>query len=148
MFFNLPRKLDGTMFTSRITTLMQNEADRQAFGVRLKELRKQKRWTQKELAAKIGIQLSQLNKYEAGMHVPPVDKLILLAELFGTTTDYLLTGVITDARPLQNLRLLERFRALESFSVEDQDAIIKLLDAMIVKNQMEDALAARKRVSR
>ena len=115
---------------------MWNEAERKAFGERLKALRKRKHWTQKELAAKISLQLSQLNKYEAGMHVPPADKLVDLAGLLDTTTDYLLTGSTSEAAPLQNRKLLERLRVLESFTPEDQDTVIKLIDAMIVKHQV------------
>ncbi len=43
-------------------------------------------------------------------------------------------------RSLYNLRLLERFRALKDFEAEDQDAVIKLIDAMIVKNKVEGAI--------
>ena len=35
---------------------------------------------------------------ESGMHVPPADKLLQLAELFTTTTDYLLTGGLRSDR--------------------------------------------------
>ena len=56
------------------------------------------------------------------------------------TLDYLLTGSSSDDRPLHNLRLLERFRALEQFNAEDQEAVIKLIDAMIVKNKVEVAI--------
>ena len=119
---------------------MQSEASCKAFGKRLKDLRNQQRWTQKEVAAKIGLQISQLNKYECGMHVPPADKLVQLAEIFNTTTDYLLTGSVTDAQPINNVRLLERFRALEGFNLKDQDTVLKLIDAMIVKHRVEGAV--------
>jgi len=69
-----------------------------------------------------------------------MEKLIKLAEIFDITVDYLLTGDWTEQRPLHNLRLLERFRALEDFEAEDQEALIKLIDAMIVKNKVEGAI--------
>ena len=119
---------------------MQNDNIRKDFGRRLKQLRKQKKWSQKELASELNAKLSILNKYECGLHIPPAEKLIQLAEIFNTTVDYLLTGNQTDARPLHNLRLLERFRALESFKPDDQEAIIKLIDALIVKNQVEGVI--------
>ncbi|MBP1039329.1 helix-turn-helix transcriptional regulator, partial [Serratia fonticola] len=50
-----------------IDEIMQTEEQRRAFGQRLKELRNQQRKTQKEVAALIGLQLSQYNKYESGM---------------------------------------------------------------------------------
>lgn len=123
-----------------MVVIMQSEEQRRAFGKRLKELRNKQRWTQKEVAAKIGLQLSQFNKYELGMHIPPADKLIQLSELFSTTTDYLLTGAITDAQPITNTRLLERFRALTQCQPDEQETVIRLIDAMIVKNRVESAI--------
>jgi transcriptional regulator with XRE-family HTH domain len=119
---------------------MTIEKIRKNFGKRLKELRKQKKWTQKELAAMINAQFPQLNKYECGLNFPPVDKLIKLAEVFDTTVDYLLAGNHAEQNSLHNLRLLERFQELEEFSNEDQEAVIKLIDAMIVKNKVEGAI--------
>jgi transcriptional regulator with XRE-family HTH domain len=123
-----------------LTIVMKDEEIRKAFGRRVKELRKQKKWTQKELADKLDVRFSQLNKYECGLHVPPVDKIIQLAELFDTTVDFLLTGNRTDERPLHNVRLVERLRALEDFNTDDQEAVIKLIDAMIVKHRVEGAV--------
>jgi transcriptional regulator with XRE-family HTH domain len=119
---------------------MQSEEQRKAFGMRLKEFRNQRRWTQKEVAARIGLKLSQFNKYEAGMHMPPADKLLQLAEMFGTTTDYLLTGAVSDLRPISNVRLMERFQALAQCQPEEQEAVIRLIDAVIVKNRVETAM--------
>jgi transcriptional regulator with XRE-family HTH domain len=113
---------------------------RKSFGVRIKELRKNKKWTQKELANKLDVRFPQLNKYECGLHSPPMDKLVKMSEVFDTTIDYLLTGNRAEDRPLHNLRLMERFQALEDFSREDQETVIKLIDAMIVKNKVEGAI--------
>jgi len=120
--------------------MMKNENVLQGLGKRLKELRKQKRWAQKELAQKVGIHFQLLNKYEGGLHAPPLDKLILMADSLTTTVDFLLTGEESEEQPLYNHRLLERFRALERFESDDQEAVIKLIDAMIVKNRVEGAL--------
>lgn len=119
---------------------MEREEILKAFGARLKELRKQKDWTQKELAGKVGIRFSQLNKYESGLHAPPPEKLIELAEVLGTTVDFLLTGDRTETVPLHSTRLLDRFRALEGFQADDQEAVIRLLDAMILKHKVQGAL--------
>ncbi len=59
--------------------------------------------------------------------------------------DYLLTGNRTDERPLHNLRLLERFRELENVNAGDQDAVIRLIDAMIVKDKVEGAIKPRQK---
>ncbi len=120
--------------------IMVTDQLRKNFGIRIKELRKNRKWTQKELANKIDVRFPQLNKYECGLHTPPMDKLVKLSEVFDTTIDYLLTGDRTEERPLHNLRLLERLQELEEFASEDQETVIKLIDAMIVKNKVEGAI--------
>jgi transcriptional regulator with XRE-family HTH domain len=121
--------------------IMADQDVRKSFGKRLKELRKQKRWTQKELAAMAHIGFSQFNKYECGLHIPPAEKLIELARLLDTSVDYLLSGQAPQDCSLHNTRLIKRFRELEQFDAEDQEAVIKLIDAMIIKNKVEGAIS-------
>jgi len=121
---------------------MQNEDFRKAFGARLKDLRKQKRWSQKELAAKVDIRFQQLNKYESGLNLPPAEMLIKLADALATTVDYLLTGNPAEEMPLGNARLFRRFQAVEGFDNEDQEAIIRLIDGMIAKHKMQTTLTS------
>ena len=119
---------------------MQTPEFRKAFGARLKEQRKLKHWSQKELAAKVGIRFQQLNKYESGLNVPPPEMLIALAEALDSTVDFLLTGQETEGQALHNKRLLTRFRAVETFEADDQETVISLIDAMIAKHAMKTAL--------
>lgn len=121
--------------------IMADQDIRKAFGKRLKELRKQKRWTQKELAAMADIGFSQFNKYECGLHIPPAEKLIELARLLDTSLDYLLSGQTAQDCSLHSTRLIKRFQELEQFDAEDQEAVIKLIDAMIVKNKVQGAIS-------
>ena len=123
-----------------VEQIMQDSSIRQAFGVRVKELRKEKGWTQKQLGNKIGVTYAQLNKYEGGTNAPPLDKLMLLASALETTADYLITGNLSENMPIYNTRLIQRFQELEGFSQEDQETVIKLIDAMIVKRRVEGAV--------
>lgn len=120
---------------------MKDEAMRKAVGSKLKALRKQKRMTQKELAAALDIGISQLNKYESGMHMPPIKKLIQLSSIFDITLDYLVKGKETDISELHNNKFIKRFREIEHFDVEEQDAVLKILDAMIMKNKMAGVMS-------
>ena len=119
---------------------MQNKVFRKALGSRLKQLRKQKRWSQKELAGKVDLRFQQLNKYESGLNIPPAEMLVRLADALGTSVDYLLTGNPMEDSPLASSRLFQRFKTLEGMSPSDQEAIITLIDAVIVKHKMEGAL--------
>lgn len=126
---------------SLVMRVIQDQDLRRALGARIKELRKQQGWTQKELALKLGLQFSHLNKYEGGLHAPPLEKLVQLAEVFNTTVDFLITGQRNDDLPVHDRRLLDRLQALEAFKAEDQETVIRLLDAMIIKQRVESALA-------
>jgi transcriptional regulator with XRE-family HTH domain len=56
-----------------IISIMPTDNDiRKDFGQRIKQLRKQRNWTQKVLATKIDVRFPQLNKYESGLHTPPI----------------------------------------------------------------------------
>lgn len=121
---------------------MQDTDFRKLFGSRLKSLRKQKRWSQKELAAKVSIRFQQLNKYESGLNSPPSEMLIKLADALGATVDHLLTGNPSKETPLGNNRLFKRFKAVEDFDGDDQETVIKLIDAMIAKQHMQSTLTS------
>ena len=125
-----------------VLLVMQNDNFRKTFGARLKELRKQKRWAQKELAAKVDIRFQQLNKYESGLNLPPAEMLIKLADALATTVDCLLTGNPAEESPLGNNRLFRRFQAVERLEAEDREAVIRLIDGMIAKHKMQTTLTA------
>lgn len=75
------------------------------------------------------------------MHIPPIEKLVQLSDILGATLDYLITGNQDQIQPLKNVRLIERLQELEGFDHDDQETIIKIIDAMIVKRRVEGAVA-------
>lgn len=60
------------------------------FGRKLRELRKQKNLTQKQLAALIGVKNSIISFYEVGDRMPSPEIIIKLAAALNVTCDYLL----------------------------------------------------------
>lgn len=61
-----------------------------SLGERLKNLRIDNRFTQKEVVEKLGITGSTLSQYERNKRVPKNDLLVQLADLYNVSTDYLL----------------------------------------------------------
>ncbi|MBQ6266044.1 MAG: helix-turn-helix transcriptional regulator [Clostridia bacterium] len=61
-----------------------------SFSVTLTELRKEKRLTQKEAAAKLGISQALLSHYEKGIRECSREFLIKAADFYGVSCDYLL----------------------------------------------------------
>ena len=60
------------------------------FGEKLQKLRKEKGWTQEELAGQISISRQALSKWEVGSAMPDTDNVLQISRLFGVSTDYLL----------------------------------------------------------
>jgi len=123
-----------------IMSTLQDTELRKAFGQRLKTLRKEKGLTQKEVAAQLSVLPTHLNKYEAGLSAPPLEKLASLANLLGVSLDFLILGRIPEDAAFTNTGLLERFKRIQSFNRRDQETVAELIDAMVAKSQMQEIL--------
>lgn len=64
--------------------------------MRLKDLREDNDITQQKIAERLNIRQNTYSQYENGQRQLPVDILIKLAEIYDTSTDYILG--ITDVR--------------------------------------------------
>lgn len=58
-------------------------------GVRLRQLREQRRWTQEDLGRKVDRSKSVICSYESGLKLPPLEILVQLAEIFHVSLDWL-----------------------------------------------------------
>lgn len=61
-------------------------------GKRIAQLRKERNWTQLELAGKLFVTDKAVSKWEQGIGSPELQNIVSIAKIFGVTTDYLLTG--------------------------------------------------------
>lgn len=66
-------------------------------------LRKQKGWSQEELADQMDVSRQSVSKWESGASVPDIDKILLLSQIFGTTTDFLLKDDVEDSEKAENI---------------------------------------------
>lgn len=60
------------------------------FGKLLANLRKEKGVLQKEVATYLNMTVATVSNYEKGVHLPDLNTLIMLADFFDVSTDYLL----------------------------------------------------------
>ncbi len=58
-------------------------------GVRLRQLREQRRWTQEDLGRKVDRSKSVICSYENGLKLPPLEILVQLADIFHVSLDWL-----------------------------------------------------------
>lgn len=64
------------------------------FGAKLKEIRKNEGLSQEQLADKIGVSRQAITKWETGRALPDMENMIILAEIFKTTLDELVSQAI------------------------------------------------------
>ena len=65
---------------------------------RIQHLRKSKGISQEELADKVGVSRQAVSKWESEQSTPDLEKVIIMSDFFGVTTDYILKGIepVTD----------------------------------------------------
>jgi len=107
-------------------------------GDRIKELRKQKSWSQNDLAQKAGVSYAQLSRYEIKGSQPPAEVLNKLAEALETTVDFLINGNSTEkaTNTLKDAELLQQFKAVEQMNDDDRSVIKKVIGAFITQAKL------------
>jgi len=108
-----------------------------SLSARLIQLRRERGWTQPEVADQVGLHVNQVKRYEAGSSQPSLEGLKKLARVFSVSTDWLL---FEDAErgPSEELKL--QFEAVSQLPPEERHVARAVLDAMIVKHQVAGAL--------
>jgi len=62
---------------------------------RIRELRIERRWTQQELAEKVGVSRQSINSIECDRYTPSLPLALLFARVFGRPTDEIFSLEIT-----------------------------------------------------
>lgn len=108
-------------------------ADGEALGARLARLRKDKGFTQVELAKKMGIIQVLVSDYENDKLRPHPDMLVRFALALGVSTDEILGLRATPKRetPAINRRFLRRLQQIDTLPKRDQDALLRMIDAIL-----------------
>lgn len=96
------------------------------YGVMIQKLRKEHKYSQKELGAHLGIGVSTISMWEAEKREPDLTHLKAIAELFHVSVDYILTGDVNDVRlsPLEQ-EVLDLFRELPTEQQYELKGIIR-----------------------
>lgn len=86
-------------------------------GKTIAKLRKEKGWTQAELAEKIGLTDKAVSKWESDNGLPDTTIFPTLAEIFGVSIDYLMTGPKEHINSVNNMSI----NNMKAISVEEQE---------------------------
>lgn len=111
-----------------------------ALSDRLRQLRQERRWTQAELAEKVGVHQKQISAYERDVHSPSTDVLIKFAEVFDVSLDYLAFEAQGRSAKIniQDRELLRRFETLDNLPEAEKTLAKQILDLLILKHRFEE----------
>ena len=113
-----------------------------SLGEKIKQLRQEKGYSQTFLEKRSGVNSKLLSKYENGRIIPTADTLRKIAEGLDISADYLIfDNVPKDGRcQLNDLELFERFKEVELMDAENRKMIVNLIDAVIIKTKVQQAI--------
>ena len=108
------------------------------FGDRLAYARKQKVMRQADLGKLVGTSGDIIGKYERGDAVPSIEAAKKIADAFGVSLDYLVGEGQNASFDKANLKRLQDVQKLSS---EDKAHVFALLDAFLLKVNIQKNLA-------
>ena len=115
-------------------------------GEKIRELRKERGFSQSLLEKHSGVNAKLLSKYETGRIIPTADTLKRIAEGLQISADYLLFDNVPKRglSPLKDLELFELFVEVENMEAENKSMIKNLINAVIVKNKVQEVIKPAK----
>lgn len=101
-----------------------------SFGEILAELRQDKHLTQKNLAEYLHVSPGTVSNYENNVHLPDMEKILILAGYFDVTTDYLLGRTPYNISPDlfykeigNSIRISDLIRIISKLNTTEQKAL-------------------------
>jgi len=100
--------------------------------LRIKELREEMRWTQKELAERISNVQRNISNWESGASEPDCETILKLAELFDVSIDELFGREYSPRAASDTDDITELYRMIRRLTPEQAAAMKSLLSAFMV----------------
>ena len=105
-------------------------------GKIITDLRKQKNWSQADLANKTDISQVMVGKYERGDALPSIETAKKIADAFGVSLDYL-TGEGVNAS--FDKKTVQRLQDIQDLDNDTQSMLFKLIDTIIRDSKTKKA---------
>jgi len=112
------------------------------FPEKLSKLRNARGITQEQMAQMIGVGIAQVRRYEKGKSSPTLDVIKNIAKTLGISADELLfdKGEDVAASRIMDKRLLEQFESVSLLGSKDKEAVMTIIDSMIIKSRLEEII--------
>ncbi|MFN8609179.1 MAG: helix-turn-helix transcriptional regulator [Vulcanimicrobiota bacterium] len=106
-------------------------------GHRIRQLRKERKWTQQELGAKAGVNYHNLPRYESGKLEPGAKTLQRFADAFEVTMEELLGTASSKSPGLRDEELFRLASAIDQMGDDERNAVKKVLHAVVFRHQVQ-----------
>jgi len=108
------------------------------FGEKIILLRKQLKWSQDDLAKKIGTSGPIVGRYERNEIKPSIDVAAKLADTLGVTIDYL---VGSTEKTMFDKKLMRRIEDIEGLPEDEKDKVYYFIDMAVAYNKTKHAFS-------
>lgn len=114
------------------------------FGRLLAKLRKEKGVLQKEVATYLNMTVATVSNYEKGVHLPDLNTLIMLADFFDVSTDFLLqrtdykASISTLNRPLSSeYTVSDLLNTVIELDSRNTQALLDYYELLLLRNSIK-----------
>lgn len=104
------------------------------FAKRIRDLRENNNWQQKDLASELNVLEATVSMWETGKRIPYSDMLVKIANLFDVSVDYLLGNEKVPSKKEQELKEKQALKKLlqkTGFMAGDEDLTDEELERLI-----------------
>ncbi len=108
------------------------------FGEKIIALRKQLKWSQDELAKKVGTSAPMIGRYEREEITPSIDVAAKIADALNVTVDYLIGQ---SDHLVMDRNLVRRMEDIEALPSEEKDKVYYFIDMALAYNKTKKAFA-------
>ena len=104
------------------------------FGQRILNIRKKNKWSQDELAKKVGTSAPIIGRYERDEIKPSIETAKNIADALDVTIDYLIGG--SDVMVMDK-KLVQRMEDIQKLGEIDKGHLFALMDAFLKQNKLQ-----------
>jgi transcriptional regulator with XRE-family HTH domain len=110
-------------------------------GDNIKEVRKAKGMSQKQIALSIGIDQAQYSRIESGKVEPTISSLEKIATALGVELSAFFSSQTALEVSMEDKSLIEKAKLLDELDDEEKNSIFNIIEGLISKKRMRDSLS-------
>lgn len=117
---------------------MEKKNKEVTLGQRIRLLRRERDWSREKLAESIEVHVQSIAAYERDGSVPSALILKKIADAFGVSMEYLVSGSSNNSVSVKSKELLKRIEQLDRLSPDSLKSLLGVMDVYIRDQQVKE----------